>query len=803
MPTTIGRDVSSLCFHCGTPASEPGLEFDGKRFCCAGCKAVYQILSEGQLCRYYEFEQNPGNTPASRPTPRFEYLDDPVVARQLVDYEDATTAVATLLIPQMHCSSCIWLLENLHRLDAGVGVSRVDFLKKTLFVRFSKENTSLRKIVTLLSSLGYEPELNLGSVQKKPSASMNRSLYLKLGIAAFCFGNIMLFSLPEYFAGSRADFASRNLFGYINLILSLPVALYSSSLFYLAAWQGLRKKIMNIDVPITLGIAVVFVRSVVEVLAGSGPGYFDSLSGLVFFLLLGRLFQNKTYDGLNFERDFESYFPLAAAVRKNGMETTVPITSLRPGDRIITRNNEIIPADAVIMKGNAKIDYSYVTGESTPIVKQIGEMAYAGGKQTGSILELEVVKEVSQSKLVKLWNDFGESGGSKSRLLTLSATIGKFFTAGVLVVAAGAAAAWWVLDPTRILDAVTAVLIVSCPCALALAAPFAFGTTMRLFGNCGFYLKNTGVVETLSKVDTVVFDKTGTLTQTSLTSIRFVGDPLDAKSRNLIASLARCSTHPLSRSISDHLTGCEHTDIAGFEEIEGEGIRGIACGELVRLGSTQFVQGSEAADAGSTGPTRVYASIGNRQLGWFTFENQYRPGVGLVLSNIGRSRKLMVLSGDGVQERERLSEIYGGFSDMQFTQKPSDKLAFIKELQKTGRNVLMIGDGLNDAGALLVSDVAIAVSENVSTFSPACDAILDGAAFSRLDRLIDFSRSSMQVVYWSFALSILYNFAGLWFAVQGLLSPLLAAILMPLSSISVVIFSTSMTRILAKRKGVL
>ena len=802
MAATVDQQVDILCFHCGTPVAASGMEHDGKSFCCAGCKAVYRILSDSQLCTYYDFEQSPGLTPTLRPAPRFEFLDDPLVSHQLIDFSDESAAVLTLQIPQIHCSSCIWLLENLHKLDEGVTFSRVDFLQKSLLIRFVKEKTTLRKIVALLSSLGYEPELSLGSVQKKPTRATNRSLYLKLGVAAFCFGNIMLFSLPEYFAGSRADFSSRSLFGYINLLLSLPVALYSSSLFYLSAFQGLWNKTVTIDVPIALGIAVLFIRSVVEILLGTGPGYFDSLTGLVFFLLIGRLFQSKTYEGLNFERQYHSYFPLAATVTKNGAETTVPITSLRPGDRIITRNNEIIPADAVVMKGVARIDYSFVTGESHPVVKEVGELTYAGGKQAGSTVELEVVKEVSESKLVHLWNDFGTSEKAKSRLLTLSTTIGRHFTLAILFVAATTACAWWIMDASRIPDAVTAVLIIACPCALALAAPFAFDTTMRIFGKRGFYLKNAGIVESLSKVDTIVFDKTGTLTQTTPSSIRFVGTMLNGEESSLVASLARCSTHPLSRAIVEHIGPTEVYHVIDFEEIEGAGIRGRVEGRHVRLGGADFVESQKPSDDRDTKQTRVYVSIGGRSPGWFRFENQYRQGIGDVLSHIGSKRSLVVLSGDGDGEQERLRTIYSGFSEMRFDQKPSDKLAFIRELQNSGRKILMIGDGLNDAGALWQSDVAIAVSENVSSFSPACDAILDGSSFNRLDRLLAFATSTTYVVYWSLALSVLYNIIGLWFAVQGMLSPLLAAILMPLSSVSVVIFSTTTTRFLAKQKGV-
>ncbi len=790
------------CYHCGTPAAKSALTFEDKDFCCAGCRSVYQILNDSQLCRYYDFEQSPGTTPALRPARRFEFLDDPLIVKQLVDYSDGSLAVVTLQIPEIHCSSCIWLLENLHKLNEGIFFSRVDFLKKSLLVRFSQERTTLKAIVSLLASLGYEPALNLASLQRPKPLDNRRSLYLKIGVSAFAFGNIMLFSLPEYFAGSREDLASRSLFGYINFLLSIPVAVYSSSLFYVSAIQGLRRRVINIDVPIALGIAVVFIRSAVEVVLGTGPGFFDSLTGLVFFLLVGRLFQDKTYDALNFERKYESYFPLAVAIRKNGAETSVPVTSIRPGDRIVIRNNEIVPADAVVMSGSARIDYSFVTGESHINSKEVGDLVHAGGKQVGSSIELEAVREVSESKFVQLWNDFGGTERTRTRLLTLSTTVGKYFTLSILAVAACTALYWLFSQPSLILDAVTAVLIVACPCALALAAPFAFGTATRLLGGQKFYLKNAGIVEALSNIDTVVLDKTGTLTETSTSSVHFVGNDLTRGEADAIATVAHCSTHPLSRSIFQYLASARDLAVSDFVETEGEGIRGIVGDQTVLIGSKNFAYGPNGSAEGGADRTRVYVSIAGRRCGWFEFSSRYRDGVPEALADLGSRCQLAVLSGDTQREVKHLEALYPKFADMRFEQNPADKLEYVRQLQRDGKKVLMIGDGLNDAGALLQSDVAIAVTEQSNAFSPACDAILNGASFGRLASFMSLTSATIRVVYWGFALSLLYNIVGLYFAVQGALSPIFAAVLMPLSSISVVVFSTLMTRAAARSRGI-
>jgi P-type Cu+ transporter len=795
------NESPTSCYHCGSAVREPSVEFDGKLFCCAGCKTVYEILAGNQLCQYYNLERNPGITPALRPSPRFDYLDDPLIRRQIIDFTDGEVTVVHFTVPRMHCSSCIWLLEQLSALDKGILLSRVDFLKKRLMVRYSESTTSLRRIAILLASLGYEPELNLGTVAGNPPKSSDRSLYVKIGVAAFCFGNIMLFSLPEYLATSPTDAGTRSMFGWINLALSLPVFFYSSSPFFDSAFRGIRRAIINIDVPIALGIAIVFIRSAADVVAGYGPGYFDSLTGLVFFLLIGRLFQNKTYEHLNFGRKVQSYLPLAVSVRKEEAETTVPVSSLRPGDRIIIRNNEIIPADGVIMQGAGRIDYGFVTGESRPQELKVGDTIYAGGKQKGGAIEIETVREVSHSSLLQMWNDFGPADKVKSRLLTLSNSFGKYFTAAILIVATGTAIFWWFAGPDRILNAVTSVLIISCPCALALAAPFTFWTAMRVLGKNGLFLRNASVIEAISRIDTIVFDKTGTITRTDAARLTYTGTELDTDSSALIASLARSSTHPLSRSIAEHLGVTGLPEVHDLEEVEGEGVSGIVDGKSVRLGSPRFTGDRPEAEGEEFRTTSVSASIDGVVVGRFTFENAYRDGMELLFTELGADHELAILSGDSEREADRLSALYAKFRWVRFRQKPEDKREAILGLQSEGRGVMMVGDGLNDAGALWQSDTGIAVSEDISTFSPACDAILSADALTNMNLFLRFASTAVSVVYWGLLLSLMYNLVGLFFAVQGALSPILAAILMPLSSVSVVLFSTVATRMLGRNKG--
>ncbi len=797
--TPAASDITTSCYHCGDAIRGERVEHDGKLFCCSGCKIVFEILQQNDLCNYYSIEKSPGISPTQIEVSRFAYLDDENILKQLLNFSDGTTATVTFSLPAVHCSSCIWLLEQLYKLDEGIADSRVDYLKKQVSVTFRQQKTSLKNIVVLLTSIGYEPDLRLDSMERNPVSNITRSLYYKIGVAGFCFGNSMLFSFPDYLGFDASEQFLRPLFSYLNLLLGVPVFLYCSEGFFTSAYNGLKKKIINIDVPIALGIFLLFFRSAYEIISATGPGFIDSLCGLLFFLLLGKVFQSKTYDRLNFERNYKSYFPISVMTKKNGVETTVPIASLKRGNRIVIRHGEIIPADAILLQGSAAIDYSFVTGESTPVEKVLGEMIYAGGKQAGGVIELEVMKEVSQSYLTQLWNNFKHTSREQGQLSELSNAVSKYFTVVVLAISAVVLLYWLPKDTTTAVNAFTGILIIACPCALAISIPFTLGTTMRIFGKNEFFLKNTAVIEQLSKIDTVVFDKTGTITYAERSTVEFVGPELSSEEKAGIFSVVSSSIHPVSIMIADHLSA-EKRPIEGFSELVSKGVSGKVNGMLYVIGGREFVGGGHLPK-GTVNETRSYVSVNGEVKGYFSIKNVYRDGLAEILSSMKKKVSFAVVSGDNESERIRLQGMFPAGTDLRFNQSPSDKLEYVKSLKAEGKRVMMIGDGLNDAGALMMSDLGVAVTENVSQFSPSSDAILNGTAFRMLPQFFSFARTSMNIVIASFILAFMYNCVGIYFALQGILTPIKAAILMPSSSITIVLFTTIATQLFAKKKG--
>ncbi len=793
------------CYHCGDFCPDNSISIDDKFFCCLGCKTVYELLNDNKLCNYYNIDQNPGISPKNIYGNKFDFLDDNETIEKIIDFQDDKFSSVTFFIPQMHCSSCIWLLENLYKINENIVNSTVDFLKKQVNLKFLKNEISLKEVVQILTSIGYEPQLNLDSTNKKTENVSNKKLYYKIGIAAFCFGNIMLLSFPEYLSINVTETFYRKFFGYLNLILALPVFFYSASEYFVSAYKGIRKKIINIDFPISLGILVLFVRSSYEVIFHAGAGYFDSLSGLIFFLLIGKLFQQKTYDSLNFERNYKSYFPLSVILKNKNEEKSIPVAKLKVGDRIIIRKDEIIPADSILFNGNGSIDYSFVTGESKPVEKVMGELIYAGGRQTGSAIELEVVKEVSQSYLTQLWNNDTFSKKNESEFTTISNNVSKYFTFIVLIIAFVSSSIWMTINVNTALNVLTAVLIVACPCALALSIPFTLGNSLRIFGRNKFYLKNTASIEELAKIDTIVFDKTGTITKTGKNQIKYTGNELNTFQKEMIHAVVKNSTHPLSRMIFNYLNVKQELNVTDYEEHSGKGISATVLGNKIKIGSSKYLENINSfseKDKNSL-DTKVYLSINEKTYGYFEFANLYREGIDELIRNISEKNDVYLLSGDNEGEKKNISKFFKDLTKLKFNQTPQDKLNFINSLQKENKKVLMIGDGLNDAGALSKSDVGITVTENISNFSPACDAILEANMLNKLNSFLKFSKISINIILVSFGISFLYNLIGLGFAVQGMLSPIVAAILMPVSSISVVLFATLSTNYFAKRRGLL
>lgn len=820
------------CFHCGIPCIEK-IIYNKKSFCCQGCKNAYTILNSHSLEYYYTLESNPGIRPfefknynnsnvkaTTNNTETFLFLDNPNIANDLVIKTNGNSQI-TLKLPSIHCTSCVWLLENLHRINPGVLRVRVNFPKREAKIVFDDNTITLRSLVELLSSIGYTPELNLHSTETgQPPTPVSIRLIIQIAVAGFGFGNIMLFSLPEYLGLSwTTEIEFVHFFGYFNFLLILPIVFFSGWDYFTSAWIGIKHRFISIDVPISLGITVLFLRSTYEVMSGAGSGYFDSLAGLVFFLLLGRAFQEYTYHYLSFENDYRSYFPIAIHKRVGNTELAFPIKEIIPGDELIIFPGQIIPVDAKLLDQNAEIDFSFITGEANWTLKRPGEKVMAGGRNGNKKIVVVAINKFSQSSFMEVWNHEIFSTTKNASITTsgyqsiLIKRVSKSFTLAIIGLATAGALYWWIVmaEPTKAIEVFTAVLIIACPCALAISSPITLGVGLRILQQNGLFVKNTESLEKAAHLDTIVLDKTGTLTtpvKEVEKIVEYNGTELSTSQIKALYILTKYSFHPLSITLNSYLKKIYPSLQSGldvsikvneFKEHPGKGVAAVCGGIYICYGSSDFIGSSlknnQMPLAGNTNQnnnhknhfSQVHITVDNRYCGVFTIRQAYRVDLKSILASLRSRYHLVLLTGDNPGEEKTLQTYFKPHETLKFYQSPMDKLKWIQAHQQQGKRVLMLGDGLNDAGALKQSDVGVALTEDIRGFSPACDAILSAPAFTHIPKLLNLSRITHKVITLCLIVSFTYNSVGLFFALSGKLSPLIAAILMPLSSASVVL----------------
>lgn len=770
--------IKLLCDYCGEECSDTNeVVIDDLNYCCYGCATLSKVASGINF--------NPTEVSL-----KYKQLDFQDTFNSLVDYQDDSVYGITISLPNIQCSSCIRLIEDLPSLNDDVISSRVNFEKKVckLIVR---KSLALSFLAQLIDDIGYPPLISVSQKQKIESDLVKRNTLMKLAVAGFCFGNIMLMSMAHYFGlNFTNDEFFGKLFSFLSLALCLPVVFYSGKDYLVSAFKSLVAGRAHINIPISIGILSLFIWSVYEVISGNGIGYLDSLSGLIFFLLIGKWFQSKVYNYVSFERTLNEFIPFV--VRKKAQKSFVwtSISDLDLGDQIIVKNEEIIPVNGSLSSGTGIIDYAFISGESRCEQVLLGKQIYAGGCQKSGEIVVTINEKPSMDKL---WNTWSNQLSKKEFSNSFVDVISKYFTLSIISVAVLAFIYWYFQGSlSQALFVFSSVLIIACPCALALSSPFTFGNILKVFNTNKFFLKNPEIIATLSKINHIVFDKTGTLTQNKASQLEFIGDSLSTENRKKFRALASQSKHPLSILLAEYLSGGDDIMVHDFMEYSGKGIQGTINGSVVMLGSASWVYSTKNRN------TVIYASVDGKAIGFFQLKPVYRKGLKQMLLNLGRKVKVSVLSGDNDGEKLVLNDLYGNFDQLHFNLLPKDKALKINQIQ-TSERVMMIGDGLNDASAIETCDVGVAITENLNGFYPSSDAVLLADGINKLPKFIDLARYSKRVLNWSLIFSLGYNLIGITFAVMGLLTPIVAAILMPLSSISIVLLDTFLVRLKSKK----
>lgn len=774
------RIAGEVCTHCGTPGA--WLEHDGLRFCCNGCAQVHAILRQQNLLGFYQIPENEIRSLRDKPQTNYSYTDSEWFRKIFVQASAGRWSIR-LKLPDIHCAACVWLLEKLPQMLDGVLAARINYLRKELTVT-AKNTLPVSQVVQLVADLGYPPDFSERPTQALRLSTHDKRLLARMAVAAFAFGNAMLFSLPEYFNPALEKKFSLTFIA-LNSALALLVLFYSAGEFFRNAWRALRHKKITIDLPIALGIAAMFARSAWDLATSKSPGYFDTFNGLIFFLLIGRYVQSRSYAWLNFERDNLLFLPLAVRVKTEQGERMTAIGELKTGDRLRLLHGEIAPTRCRVLSGAGAVDYSFITGESVPVAVQAGDVLLAGGRIFGNSLLVEVQEAIQPAVLNRIWENSG--GEVELPQISFAERVIPWFTATVAAIAFAALFYWLPHDGSLAWDAFTAVLVITCPCALAMARPFSFFTTQSTLARAGLFLKSAVVVERFFGLKTIAFDKTGTLTSAGNYQVEFF--PADSGSAThlpVLAALARESVHPLSQAIARFLENQKPEKVIGFRELPGYGTSAEANGCRYLLGSRAFLERQGVAVAASAGEgSEVHAACGTSYLGYFRLQNALRPGLEKILQKLAQRYQLALLSGDSERERNRFAAFFPDAQKLYFNLSPEEKAAAIGRLKQEGP-VLMLGDGLNDAPALKAADLGIALSEKQGHFSPASDAILNADALPLLPQLLRQAEQARKTTIAAYLLSFAYNTVGVVVAVSGKLTPLFCAVLMPISSLSVI-----------------
>ncbi|WP_127114593.1 heavy metal translocating P-type ATPase [Shimia sediminis] len=699
-------------------------------------------------------------------------------AEALAEQATQKDARLALSLPTIHCAACISAVERRLSAQPGVKTARVNLTLKRATIEAEADVTAA-DLVGALESIGYEAhELDAGTLSATENDKAGRDLLMRLAVAGFASMNVMLLSVSVW---SGAEAATRDMFHWISAAIALPTIVFSGKPFYVHAWSALKNKRLNMDVPIVLAIVLAVVTSLWETMLSGEHAYFDAALTLVFFLLAGRYLDYRTRAVARSAAEELAALEVPRAVRVvDGVEETIQVSELVLGDLVLVRPGGRMPVDGEIIEGQSELDRSLLTGETVPVFAEPGLGVSAGEVNLTGPLVIRATAVGEETSLHRMADLVAIAESGRSRYTSLADSAAKLYAPGVHILSALAFAGWFLytFDMRTALNIAAAVLIITCPCALGLAVPaVTTAASGRLFRK-GMLIKHSTALERLAQVDTVVFDKTGTLTAGTpeLTNLA------DFSQRDLEVALALSmgSSHPLSQALSKaaHEAGIRPAKLSEIEEVPGFGTQGKLDGELVRLGRAAWVGAQTLAQ------TSAFLSIGGRNRA-FTFTDTLRDGAeASVRALLDDGQDVLLISGDSAGAVEALANRLGIVKWIAEAL-PEDKAAKVSDLAADGRHVLMVGDGLNDTAALAAAHVSISPATALDAARVASDIVLLGSDLSPIADALATARAATKRIRENFRIATVYNIIAVPLAVAGLATPLIAALAMSTSSITV------------------
>ncbi len=787
------------CSHCSLPVPSSLVEEGSEhQFCCLGCKTVFGMIHAEGLGAYYDLRsEDDERAPAAVGSSSYQELDDPTFVTQHCQARPDGLMATELYLEGVHCSACLWLVEkSLERVD-GVAEARLNFAQARLKVLWRPDQVPLSTIAGQLAKIGYPPHpARLGT--RDVGKEEERRLLIRLGLAGAVSGNVMLMAFALY-GGWVSGMAEEHwtLFRWGSLFASLPAVLYSGWPFYRSAYNGLRNRVLHMDLPISIGVLAGFFSGAYNTVVGKGEVYFDSVCALIFLLLVGRLLQLRQQRRASESSELLYALTPSTARRlgEDGEARRVPLQAIEVGDLIEVRAQETVATDGVVESGRSALDLSLLSGESMPVEVKKHDQVWGGTVNLQDTLVVRVSHAVRDSRVGRIADMVADASRNRAPVVQLADRVAGWFVAIVLLLAMVTFAAWSIIAPEHALDHSVALLIVSCPCALGLATPLAITAAIGKAARRGILARSGAALEALGRLKggVLYFDKTGTLTHGRMEVVAFVGPEWV---RPLVAAAEKGSNHPVGRALTQAFEGATQPEATDLETVSGGGITATVDGRALIIGSPKFVRSQALLDSSfeahvqawsQDALTPVWIAVDGRVVAAAGLADRLRSEAKASVDALGKQGfEVHILSGDHPSVVHSVGRALGiPAQRCHGGQSPEDKLQRV-QAAAADKDVVMVGDGVNDAAALAAATVGVAVHGGAETCFAAADVFLQRPGIGTLTALVQGARRTTRTIRNNIIFSLVYNTVGAGLAMTGVLNPLVAAVLMPISSLVVV-----------------
>jgi len=800
-------ETKASCFHCGLPVTdsnrvEKNIQNIKREFCCHGCSSVCEMIYDSGLEGFYQ--RTPDGqllSPPPEPPQETGLYDIDEIQSEFV-HELGNIRDMHLIVEGIHCSACVWLIERSLAKLPGIIDVKVNLANKRLFVRWDNTQNKISNIIEHLGNIGYaatpfNPESAEGSIKKQ-----NRALLLRMAFAAFTMMNLLWVSIALYSGADQGEF--KQLFQWVGFMLATPTLLYSGWPFLKGAWTGIRHLNLTMDVPIAIGATATYSYSVFVTVSQASVGevYYDTVVNFIFVILVGRFLEAKSKrHAVAATQRLMDLQPRVANVLRDNETHIVPIRAIMLDETILVKPGEKVPVDGLVLSGESSIDEALLSGESVPVKKLPGDTLSAGTVNLESTLTVKVTATLRNTSLGKIISLVEEAQASKAPIQCIADQIVPWFVAVTLLLSTLTFTYWYSTGIEFALMAATSVLIITCPCAFGLATPMSIAVASGLAARNGLLIKNGAVLEYLSSIQHFVFDKTGTLTEGRMRVKDIVSSVTDKQQLlSRVSHIESLSEHNIASAITRQAKAeginFDPQKVSNFENLPGYGVRGELDNECIIVGNIKWLEKNniqidnhfieQAAEQENKGTSCIHIAINTEHTGFIAIADQLKPDAKILIQNLRDSGiELTLLSGDKKAVAQAIADELGGMNVIAEVL-PGEKDQMIQNLQKQGQRVAMIGDGVNDAPALIRADVGIAIGSGTDVSMESADIVLLSNELDKIRLAADLSRRTLRTIRQNIGMSIAYNIVMVPLAMMAFITPLFAAIAMPFSSLAVI-----------------